>query len=145
MHHANEECDRHCVQWRLSGPIRQAVQRARTPTSINRLSEALGGHLDGVVRPIGWFPSLRRACWALPQCGAVPLGRSYQFSMRRWMPGGVLAARPLPMRSAAPRSRRWLAPLVHRSTHQYMQVCDALRGRSDDPLRHLRFSGGSSV
>ena len=26
-----------------------------------------------------------------------------------------------------------------------MQVCDALRGRSDDPLRHLRFSGGSSV
>jgi hypothetical protein len=57
----------------------------------------------------------------------------------------VLARRLGTISKSRPWSRSWLAPLVHRSTHQHMQVCNALRGRSDDPLRHLRFSGGSSV
>jgi hypothetical protein len=43
------------------------------------------------------------------------------------------------------RSLRWHAPLVHSSTRQRMQIRNALRSRSNDPLRHLRFSGGRSV
>ena len=42
-------------------------------------------------------------------------------------------------------SRSSHTPLVHRSIHQHMQVRDAFRGCSDDPLRHLRFRGGRAV
>jgi hypothetical protein len=48
-HNTNQECDRYCVQRRPS------PRRARTPTSINRLSEALGGHLDGVCGRLDGF------------------------------------------------------------------------------------------
>jgi hypothetical protein len=41
----------------------------------------------------------------------------------------------------AAQSRRWFASLVYSNARQRIQVRDAFRSRSDNPLCHLRFGG----
>jgi hypothetical protein len=78
QHHTNQERNRHRLQWRFLGPVRQAVKwRARRwPASI--------------ASPMRWVVALTVsvAIWiaflasSLPQCAAVRLRRSCQSSVR---------------------------------------------------------------
>jgi hypothetical protein len=53
--------------------------------------------------------------------------------------------RRLILRYEAARSRRWFSSLVYSDARQRIQVRDAFRSRSDNPLCHLRFGSGCPV